>query len=112
MKRTNFTNLFVTFYRWQGKVYCLDAEKGIVEASKNSRGIKAQPVIKAAIADLADKADGKWCFSGKTGWIKIPLSVAELMLLPGGEEHITVNTRMNAITDINKYLKKQAKLFR
>ncbi len=97
-------NLFVTFYQWDEKTYCLELDGSIVLTSQSSRRFLFSSILNAAEKDLAELPNGKWCFSQKTGWVNIPLSAIELIYLPGGTDLITLKTILQPITNINKYL--------
>ena len=52
MKNLKRENLFVTFYKWDKKFYCLDREGVIVEFEKSSRRFKFQGIFDAARNEL------------------------------------------------------------
>jgi hypothetical protein len=91
---------FVTFYKWNEKIYCLELDGTLVESSLSSRRSMFESVIKSAELDLKNKHNGKYCFSIETGWIKIPISFPELIQLPVTEMQIRLNTKMNPVLPV------------
>ena len=73
---------YVRFIKWNGVIYCLDSEapEAMSPALQSSRYRGSdKSIIDAAINDLSDAEDGSWVFGKEMLWIKLPLSLPEIV---------------------------------
>ena len=86
-------DLEVIFFVWNHVVYALNhgqLNNLIVPARQAIQYPRYFAIIEAAIADLKNKSNGRWVYTGATGWRRFDLSIAEMQEIARFDESILV----------------------
>lgn len=87
---------FVTFYTFDGEVYCLDPEKiARVRDSERFKESDNKEVMLWAEHCLEGIETGKYCYVKKLEkWVRLPVSVAEYLAVGDMPDHVPLWTPM------------------
>ena len=92
-KSKNREGLAVIFYVWNDVVYAMnhgDLNNLIVPAKLANQYQKYFHIIEAAIADLEDKSNGRWVYTGSKGWERFDFALEESLEIAKFDSSIVV----------------------